>query len=544
VPELEYIFRHALAQEATYESILLQKRRELHARVAQAIESLFAERLEEFYGLLAYHYSKAEAWDRAQEYLLKAGDQAGRIAADAEALSLYAQAMSAYARAFGDRWDPLQRAVLERKMGEAFLRRGEYPLAMEHFGLALAFLGYQLPSSVQVAHRLRRKSFRPGTEPVTPGTEDEVFIYAHMGFISAFTDAERFLMLAYRMLNVAEQRRYGTGIVIGSCQLGIALDFVPLSGVAESYHRSGTAVAEALNQPYVLGAAYFGLQVHEFYGGKLELSLEHGRRTIQVYRQTGDLEEWGFSTTFQSGVYLLLARFGEALELIEQAIQVGQDAGLRALCCWGETGRGILHRRQGKWEEAMAAQRRALELARAIPDYVFQVGAGADLALCYLLQGDWQAALAELQTCQRVAEEHKVVEPHTRVILLNYLAMVYLFACEHAKTSERAGWLKKAQRACQTAVKFASVCKPRVPESLRLRGTYEWLSGKPAAARKWWQKSGAEAERMGILYDVGMMHLEMGMRLGERDHLGKAEEIFAGLGIEPELVRTRGLLGR
>ena len=59
----------------------LQKRRELHARVAQAIESLFAERLEEFYGLLAYHYARAEAWDKAQEYLLKAADQAGQMAA-------------------------------------------------------------------------------------------------------------------------------------------------------------------------------------------------------------------------------------------------------------------------------------------------------------------------------------------------------------------------------------------------------------------------------------------------------------------------------
>lgn len=103
MPELEYIFKHALAQEATYENILLKRRRELHARVAQTIEMLFAERLEELYGLLAYHYSKAEVWDKAQEYLLKAGDQAGRIAADAEALSLYQQAMSAYAHVFGDK---------------------------------------------------------------------------------------------------------------------------------------------------------------------------------------------------------------------------------------------------------------------------------------------------------------------------------------------------------------------------------------------------------------------------------------------------------
>src|SRR5512143_3361362 len=129
---LEFMFKHALAQEATYESILLTKRRELHARVAQAIESLYAERLEEFYGLLAYHYAQAETWGQAQEYLLKAADRAGQMAADAEALNLYQQAMAAYARAFGDKWDPIQRASLERKIGESYFGLGKFDESIEH----------------------------------------------------------------------------------------------------------------------------------------------------------------------------------------------------------------------------------------------------------------------------------------------------------------------------------------------------------------------------------------------------------------------------
>ena len=39
--ELEYLFKHALAQEAAYESLLIQKRKELHLHVAQAIENVF-----------------------------------------------------------------------------------------------------------------------------------------------------------------------------------------------------------------------------------------------------------------------------------------------------------------------------------------------------------------------------------------------------------------------------------------------------------------------------------------------------------------------
>jgi predicted ATPase len=58
--EIEYLFKHALAQEAAYESILQEMRKELHLKVAESIEKVFTERLHEFYGMLAYHFSKGE----------------------------------------------------------------------------------------------------------------------------------------------------------------------------------------------------------------------------------------------------------------------------------------------------------------------------------------------------------------------------------------------------------------------------------------------------------------------------------------------------
>ena len=65
--ELEYLFKHALAQEAAYESILHQKRKDLHIRVGNSIEKVFKERLHEFYGMLAYHYIRGEDEEKAEE---------------------------------------------------------------------------------------------------------------------------------------------------------------------------------------------------------------------------------------------------------------------------------------------------------------------------------------------------------------------------------------------------------------------------------------------------------------------------------------------
>lgn len=131
-PDLEYMFRHAMIQEATYGSILRRRRRMLHRHVGEILEARFAGRGKDISGVLAYHFAQAEMWEKAQGYLFKAGDQCDRLAADSEALHHYQMAVDAYQRAFGDRLDEGQRALVERKIGEAYFRRGDSEMAFRH----------------------------------------------------------------------------------------------------------------------------------------------------------------------------------------------------------------------------------------------------------------------------------------------------------------------------------------------------------------------------------------------------------------------------
>ena len=87
------MFKHALTHDVAYNSLLVQRRRELHRTIALAIEELYADRLAEHYEVLAHHFSKAEDWARALEYLLKAGDKSMKSFSNREAISLYAQAL-------------------------------------------------------------------------------------------------------------------------------------------------------------------------------------------------------------------------------------------------------------------------------------------------------------------------------------------------------------------------------------------------------------------------------------------------------------------
>ena len=138
---------------------------------------------------------------------------------------------------------------------------------------------------------------------------------------------------------------------------------------------------------------------------------------------------------------------------------------------------------------------------------------------------------------QQVYIEHGAVGG-TRSPLRNGLAEAYLVAAEQSDKVERAGWLKKARRACKDAQKQGKAFRPGLPEAVRLQGTYEWLRGKPGSAQKWWQRSLTLAEEMGMRYDEGLTHLEMGQRLGERAHLERAEAILAEIGAVWDLARA------
>jgi class 3 adenylate cyclase len=101
VPELEYMFKHDLARDAAYSSMLNRKRREFHKRVGEAMETLFADRLEEHAHRLAQHFAMAGDLSRAVRYFTMAGEVAESLHATEASSANFAQALDA-ARLLGD----------------------------------------------------------------------------------------------------------------------------------------------------------------------------------------------------------------------------------------------------------------------------------------------------------------------------------------------------------------------------------------------------------------------------------------------------------
>jgi len=128
----EFSFKHALLRDVTYATVLKRQRTEYHTRAADWLWRASGERRREYLPIIAEHYERAAQDEKAAATLLEAGENALRVSAFSEAFRFFQRAAALL---------PAQRrrdqAVLQLKMGEVFLRSGEYADALKHSSAAL-----------------------------------------------------------------------------------------------------------------------------------------------------------------------------------------------------------------------------------------------------------------------------------------------------------------------------------------------------------------------------------------------------------------------
>src|SRR5437899_6287701 len=94
--DVEYTFKHALTLEVGYNSVLVERRRLVHERAAQAIEVLFSDRLEDHLSELTHHYDRSGNVRKAVEYLGRAGRLAAQRTAHSEAVGYLKRALELF----------------------------------------------------------------------------------------------------------------------------------------------------------------------------------------------------------------------------------------------------------------------------------------------------------------------------------------------------------------------------------------------------------------------------------------------------------------
>jgi predicted ATPase/class 3 adenylate cyclase len=380
-PEREYTFKHALTHEVAYGSLLLERRRVLHARIVEALEALSAERLAEQVERLAHHALRGEVWEKALVYCRQAGEKAMVRSAYREAVGSFEQGLSALAHLPETR-DTREQAIDLRLALRTALR----PLG--DFARILAYLreAEALAAALDDPRRLGQVSR---------------FLSLHyyiMGMhAQAITAAQRALALATAGRDIVLQalaNQYLGGAYRAQGDYRRALDCLGQTVASFDGARRRERFGEAF-LPAVISRAYLAW-CHAELGTFAEGTAhgEEGLRIAEAVAHSGNL------TWASWGCGLLALRQGDlhrALPLLERAVGICQDADFPALFPFVAAALGAAYTLAGRVTDAVPLLTQAMEQAMAMEGVAYQ-------AHCSLSLGETQGLAGRLEEAHALAE--------------------------------------------------------------------------------------------------------------------------------------------
>jgi class 3 adenylate cyclase/tetratricopeptide (TPR) repeat protein len=523
--ELEYMFKHAVVQEAVYSSIFEERRQNTHLRVAECLESLFAEELAPHYGVLAFHFYRAGRWDKAQAYLLGAADQAQRLAGDSEALAYLEQALAMVEQGTVGKLDPLDAARIERKLGQIRFRRGDPERAIPHFRRALQLLkdrdpltptAVRLRIAYEAAWHVGSRACRallpkPGARAACGADAERRLVYEHLGWCNYHTDQERLLLSILRGANLGAARGDADALALSYAGIGYAFNLVGAFGVARNYLRH--ALDYAKRSPHVGTAALprnvMGL--HCWYVGAWEQAHAHYAEGVRCALEAGDSNNWMSIHAQQAWLYLAQGELARSFGVARVMTETGRESAMATGIHWGLLGQGRVLLRSERREEGLELVKEALARARRMPDYQCIAQAQGSLAL-YLMEENRPDEASELiERALPMLRAHRLLG-HDAAETHVAAAQVAVRRAEQAESADAAQTVSAARRACNRALRQSRIVSSIRPAALRALARLEWFAGERAAAERLWSQSAASAESIGA-------RLELAATLHERAEL-------------------------
>lgn len=339
-----YIFKHQLVQETTYDTMLKTKRAELHRLVAETIEKLSPDQLEENAAVLAFHYQRGGWDDMAFVYAALAGDVAWRAYAHTEALTHYDFAVEMAGRLDTVLFNPRIREVFSKR-GRIFEVMGESAEAIQNYRAMIIFAqkaNDQLMEAEGLNHLVTVESVQLGSASpeavhhleraleLARHAGDQALIGRtlwNMGLIRRFSDQTLATEYFQQALDLARSAQLSELAGFALTELTIQMEMLGRAKAARDYADQALAEFRALdNQPMVVDALA-GRSICSFYLGEVAASRAAAEEGMRISRATENI--WGgiynqlalLQTTCDAGEFDQLLTEGE--ELLELTRKVG-----------------------------------------------------------------------------------------------------------------------------------------------------------------------------------------------------------------------------
>jgi len=395
-PAATYTFKHALLQEAAYESLLKRTRQQLHARVVEVLQERFPERVEAEPEVMARHCDRAALIELAVEHYQRAGERAMRRSANEEAIGHLRRALDLIATAPETGERDRQELALQLALGA--------PL--------IAARGWSHQEYEQTFLRAHELVSRIGESPELPrvlaGVTDIHIVRGDLGTA---------LGLARETLTAAEHTGAPFDLLTAHEEIGVALLFQGhFSRALRHFERCSALYDPGMHASLAYAAGFDrGVYSHMFAGwchmylGRFDRALEVSDAAVMLARR-GDHPFTLAQTLFSTAVVSF--ERGEpdrAYERVDEVVDIHERLGFPIVEGWARSVRGWILVESGEGEAGVAEMQQALDAFAEIrtevliPSFVAKLAAGLrmvgrrDDALGVLDRG---LAQAEVQTQQ------------------------------------------------------------------------------------------------------------------------------------------------
>jgi DNA-binding NtrC family response regulator/tetratricopeptide (TPR) repeat protein len=387
-PEIKYCFRHALTHEVAYESLRPERRRQLHARIVEAIEAIHSDRLLEDVDRLAHHATRGELWEKAVEYSRQAGAKAAARSAHLQAVGYLEQALEALARL------PEDRARLEQAIDLRLeLRNSLHPLGDPERILALLREAEGLATTLDDPRRLARifsfmtqyyrlmghldlaVEYAERALALADGMGDAALWIVANTYLGAAYDGRGEYRTAVDVLRKSVESLPGisigqdvrvAGLVPVFSRIYLAYCLADLGEFREAlvYGEEGLRLAEAADDAYSLIFAALGLGSLYFLKGEIARAIAALERGLTLCRTLNLPVALPLIACPLGAAYSLSGRSSEAISLLEEGAREGLAMGRMGGHSRIVVRLGEAYLRAGRLDDAHDAAQRALQMAR------------------------------------------------------------------------------------------------------------------------------------------------------------------------------------
>jgi predicted ATPase len=392
-PEVEYTFKHALTQEVAYNTLLVEQRKVLHERTAQAMEALFHSQLDDHYGDLAHHYSRSSNTQKAVEYLQRAGQQAVQRSAHAEAISHLTTAL------------------------EFLQTLPDTPARTQHELTVQIALGVpRMVTKGPAAPEVEAAYVRARALCQQVGETPQLFpvLRGLWGFYNVRGELQTAHELAEQLLRLAQRVHDPALLVEAHNVLGDTLFQLGEFAAAREHSEQSLALYDA-QQRHALAFLY-GYDPRVFCLARVALSLwvlgypdqalKRSQEALTLAQELSHLPSLGFALGF-AGLLLQYRREGQAAqERAEALITLSGEQGFAFQLALGTIMRGYSLAEQGQREEGIVQMRQGQAALRATGAKLGQSTRLAMLAEAYGKVGQAEEGLTLLAEAMAVVQEN------------------------------------------------------------------------------------------------------------------------------------------